>query len=108
MLTMQDQNLTFLTEQTEILKALLESKQSGTAIGIIASKLDEKMIVTGIDDILIEDGRTTVVLKHYDASGYILPSRLVPLSAIDAVCPFVASFNNPILSNIEKTRSWIG
>ena len=96
----------FLTAQSDILKVLLQSKEEGTSIGIRAGALGSDTMVTCVEDIIFEEHQTLIVLKHYDSTGYILPSHKINLSEVQGVCPFSTPFLNPFLENIEKDRTW--
>ncbi len=94
----------FIREPTEVLKALLESKDRGTAIGIKSDVLGKGMFVTGVDDILIGDGNenTTIILKGYDFTGHVLEVNYIRLTDILGVCQFSSKFGNPILKTLSK------
>lgn len=94
----------FITEPTEMFKALLDSKVHGTAIGIKSALLGKGMFVTGIDDILIGDGHenTRVILKGLDFTGHVLETNTIMLTEIEGVCRFNSKFGNPILKTISK------
>ena len=72
----------FIREPREVFKALLDSKERGTAIGIKADQLGKGMFVTAIDDILIGDGQenTRIILKGYDFTGHVLETNSVRLT----------------------------
>jgi hypothetical protein len=103
---MNVRELNFLTGPSEILQALLKSKDEGIAIGIKATCLGGDTVITGVEDIHFGDGRTLIILKQYDHTGYILPVHKINLLEIQAVCPFTTSFINPFLNNIDKDKSW--
>jgi hypothetical protein len=96
----------FLNTPSDILKALLGSKEDCTTIGIQSTALGPEIIVTCVEDIIFEEGNTCVVLKHYDTSGYILPSHKIKLNEIEGVFPFATRFVNPYISNIDKDKTW--
>jgi hypothetical protein len=98
--------LNFLNVESEILSALLKSKEEGTSIGIKASPLGTEIIITAVEDIQFHEGQTIIVLKHFDLSGYILPSSKINLPDIQAVCPFASPFHNPYLQNLDRHRTW--
>ena len=52
----------FVKEPAEIFKALLESKEQATAIGIKSEMLGKGMFVTGVEDILVGDGHLVLVI----------------------------------------------
>ena len=94
----------FIREPTEIFKALLDSKEHGTAIGIKSDLLGKGMFVTGIEEIFIGDGHenTRVILKGLDFTGHVLETNAMMLSEIEGVCRFNSKFGNPILKTISK------
>lgn len=94
----------FITDPKDVFKALLDSKDRGTAIGIKAGSLGKGMFVTGIDDILLGDGHenTKVILKGYDFTGHILERNMIGLMDIEGVCKFNSKFGNPILKALSK------
>ncbi len=94
----------FIKEPKEILKALLESKENGTAIGIKAQVLGNGMFVIGVEDILIGDGseHTRIILKGYDFTGHVLETNVIWLTDIEGVCSFASKFGNPILKTLSK------
>lgn len=94
----------FVTDPREVLKALLDSKDNGTAIGIKSKALGDGMFVTGIENILLGDGaeNTQIILKGYDFTGHVLETNAIPLTDIEGVCSFASKFGNPILKTLSK------
>lgn len=94
----------FIEDPTEIFRALLNSKERGTAIGIISPLLGKGMFVTGVEDILIGDGQENshVILKGYDFTGHILETNTIRLTDIEGVCMFSSKFGNPFLKTLSK------
>jgi hypothetical protein len=103
---MSTRELNFLTSPADVLKALLQSKEEGTSIGIRAHSLGTETIVTAVEDIVFEESQTLIIFKPYDSTGYILPSRRINLHEIQGVYPFASPFSNPYLSNLGKDKSW--
>lgn len=103
---MNVRDITFFNHQAEILQALLQSKEDGSSIGIKSAAFGPETIITAVEDIQFGEGQTMIVLKHYDSSGYMLPCHKLDLSEIEAVCPFTTRFENPILSNLDKDKTW--
>jgi hypothetical protein len=100
------QQFDFIKTPTEILQALMHSKENRTAIGISSQLLGTDVCITGIEEIILEDCNTTVVLKSYDSNGCMLQTTHLALSDISSVYPFVSELRNPFLDNMEKTKSW--
>lgn len=94
----------FIKDPKDIFKALLESKENGTAIGIKSSMLGKGMFVTAVHDILLGDGRenTHVILKGHDFTGHVLDTNSIRLTDIEGVCCFASKFGNPILKTLSK------
>lgn len=94
----------FIKEPRDIFKALLDSKDRGTAIGIKSGILGKGMFITSVDDILIGDGdrNTQVVLRGYDFTGHVLETNNILLSDIEGVCRFTSKFGNPILKTLSR------
>jgi hypothetical protein len=94
----------FVKHPKEVIKALLESKEDGKAIGIKAPVLGKGMFVTAVEDILIGDGHenTRIILKGYDFTGHVLETNTISLTEIEGVCVFDSKFGNPILKTINK------
>ena len=94
----------FIKEPRDIFKALLDSKDRGTAIGIKSGILGKGMFITSVDDILIGDGdrNTQVVLRGYDFTGHVLETNHILLSDIEGVCRFTSKFGNPILKTLSR------
>jgi len=94
----------FVRDPTNIFKALLDSKERGTAIGIKCPALGQGMFVTGVEDILIGDGHenTRIILKGFDFTGHVLETNTIRLTEIDGVCEFSSKFGNPILKTLSK------
>jgi hypothetical protein len=100
------ENNSLVHEPALVLKALINSKENGTCIGIASPILGVDMFITAVDDIVIEEGKTTIVLKHYDTTGFILPVHKVRLDEITSVQVFSSPFKNPYLENLHKDKTW--
>ena len=96
----------FVSTKAEMLGVLVNSKQSGSAVGIMSPLFGSDLVITAVEDILLEEGKTTVVFKQYDRTGYMLPSCRLTLDDLTSVCPFSSEFRNPYLDNFSKDRSW--
>jgi hypothetical protein len=99
--------LDLATSKDEILKILMTSKENGNTIGIKSDPLGDGFVMTAVDDILLEDGgETIIILKRFDITGFMLPTNMLPLQSIKAACPLMSEFKNPVLKNLDKSRSW--
>jgi hypothetical protein len=90
----------------EILKLIVESRENGSMIGISSKALGEGFFITAIEEIIIDEGEATILIKPYDVTGFILPTSKLTLAQIDAACPLMSEFKNPVLKNFEKDKSW--
>jgi hypothetical protein len=96
------------TEQTgfiftpgQVLDAIIQSNQNRTAIGIRAPGIFNGVLVTGIENIILDDDSDPIiVLKKYDSNGKFLDRDRLRLSEIESVCPFKSSFENPFLREL--------
>jgi hypothetical protein len=86
-----------------IRKELLNSKETGTAIGVYCSALGEGMFLTAVDDIIGVENDEVVVLKPLDMNGIILQRNHIGLNEIQSVCPFDSLYSNPL---IKKDREF--
>jgi hypothetical protein len=94
--------LVFISEPSEILKHLYESKTHGTVVGISAPILGNGVFLTAVEDIKMINDDHSVQLKGYDVTGYILERNRIRLSDIRAVCPFRSLFVNPYLKEFTN------
>jgi hypothetical protein len=99
---MDQVTLQILTSPSTILKALLESKLSKSVIGIRSKSLGHGTSMTTVEELIINDNETTIVLKGYDMSGYFLDRHSLRLDEIESVIPFDALFENPFLRVVQK------
>jgi hypothetical protein len=95
----------FITHPDQILEALIESHKSNTTIGIEAPGIFKGILVTGIENIVLNfDGDPVILLRKYDSNGYFLDRDRLKLSEIESVCPFTSSFENPFLRSLGSSR----
>ena len=92
-----ENNLRFIKSRTDILKALLNSRETGNAIGVYSTGLGGGMFITAVDEVYDDDNEQIIVLKRYDLSGLVLQRTNLFLSEIKAICPFEISYRNPVL-----------
>ena len=92
----------FLTDKTSILSELTSSKIYQTCVGLSSKKLGTGMFITVVEQIIIDENSTTIVLKQYDATGYLLPTNKLELDDITSLFPFKSKFNNPYLEHIKQ------
>jgi hypothetical protein len=92
----------FLLDRDSIFKQILDSTATGNLVGITSEKLGTGMFLTSVEQVIMEDeGEVIVVLKPYDATGYIFPTNRLHLSDITSLFPFKTKFQNPY---IEQTK----
>jgi hypothetical protein len=104
--TLSSEILESSSETQEMLKILLESKETGKAIGICSPLTGEGFVITVVEDIILDEAETTITIKPYDVTGFMLPVYKIQLSQITAVCPLKSNFGNPLLKNLDKGKSW--
>jgi hypothetical protein len=92
---------TFIQDKQEIFKALSNSLQRGTVIGVYSRALGEGLFLTGVDDIEHDGPRTTIVFETYDISGKPMPKTRIDASDIKTVCPFQIEYINPLLGKVK-------
>jgi hypothetical protein len=98
----------FIHSAEDILREILHSKENGNVIGIQAETLGNGIYVTGVEDVILDENETAIILKPYDMSGYIFPNKRVPLDKITLVCPLRSPVKNPFLQEIEKNENrWL-
>jgi hypothetical protein len=93
-------------QSQEILKILVESKETGRAVGISSPLLGEGFFTTAVDDIVLLEGETIILLIPFDTTGFMLPVNKLKLSQVTAVCLFRSKFKNPILKNLNRGKNW--
>lgn len=92
----------FIQDKQEIFKALSNSLQGGTVIGVYCRALGEGMFLTGVDDIEHDGtGQTTIVFETYDISGKPLAKTRIAADEIKMVCPFQTEYINPLLGKVK-------
>lgn len=101
-----EQILNLAKSSSEILKIIIESKENGNTIGISSPLLGEGFFITAVEDIILEDGETIILVKPFDVTGFLLPTNHLTLGDIDAACPLISTFKNPVLRNLDKERNW--
>jgi hypothetical protein len=103
-----DEQILNLAKGTQdILKILFDSKEHGNTVAVKSQSFGDGLVVTAVEDIILaEDGETIILFKPFDATGSVLPTNKVRLADIDAACPLISEFKNPVLRNIDKDRSW--
>jgi hypothetical protein len=90
-----------ITTRKEIFKALVESEENQSIIGITSKDLGEGMFMTSVKEILNDDDDVLIVLNSYDITGYFLEKNRVFLKNITGVIPFKAVFTNPFLKELQ-------
>lgn len=90
-----------ITRQEDIYKALVDSEENQSIIGIASEDLGRGMFMTSVREIIDEGQDVLIVLNSYDTSGCFLEKNKVYLSGINGVIPFKAVFTNPFLKALE-------
>ena len=103
-IVMQKLSTELVSGRGEMLDILAESKANGTAVGINAPILGSEIIVTAVEDIII-DQDVTILLKNYDITGYMLETNKLKLGEIRSVCAFKSPFGNPYMRTIKQGKS---
>jgi len=86
-----------IRDPKKIVEQLLESKSNGTVIGILSPLLGRIVVLTGVEDLSLEE-EPVVVLKPFNTSGNIIADVKIPLSQIELVQAFRTIFGNPLIS----------
>ena len=97
----------FITHQDEIIIEILRSKQDGNIIGIISSILGIGMHLTAVDDFILGDDDSVIILKLYDMNGHLFPTNKIPLRSVKAVFPFKSKFENPYLPKNDRLKDML-
>jgi hypothetical protein len=97
-----DQELKFIKGRKGILKALYDSKESTTIVGIVSPVLGDGMFLTAVDDINSEGQEITVSLKQYDMSGQILARTHLSLDEFKSVCSFQMIYKHPFFIHQQQ------
>ena len=101
---MEKLNMELVSEPGEMLNILSESKNGGTAVGVVAPVLGSDIHVTAVEDIVVGDD-ITIVLKNYDITGYMLGTNKLKLGDITSVCPFKSAFENPYMKTLKQGKT---
>jgi hypothetical protein len=101
---MQNIDFAFISDPDEILRALNESKNNGTVVGISAPILGNGVFLTSVESLAETDSDHVITLKGYDVTGYILERNRLRLTDIRGICPFQSKFNNPYLKELTGER----
>jgi|GEM_PF-1824220 len=104
LIPMNNVDFAFISERSEVLIALTESKKNGTIVGISAPILGNGVFLTAVDEVTSISDDYSITLKGYDITGYILERNKIRLSDIRAVCPFKLVFKNPYLKELTDER----
>ena len=83
-----------ISENGEILKALIESQESDAFLGIWASRLGEGMFMCKVDSIRNDQSGTVILLREQDLEGKKLHTHVLYLREISKVHKFNKLLNN--------------
>ena len=101
-----EQIANLIREPAEILRIIVACKENGSTVGVRSAVLGKGLFITAVDDIILEEGETIVRFMPYDVTGFMLPKTKIAIGEIEAVCPLISEFKNPVLRNIDKDKSW--
>jgi hypothetical protein len=90
-----------ITIRDDMYKALIDSEENQSIIGIASKELGPGMFMTSVREIVDDGHDLLIVLNSYDTSGYFLEKNKVYLSSITGIVPFKAMFMNPFLKEVE-------
>lgn len=93
-----------ITTRKEIYKAILESEDNQSIIGITSRDLGPGMFMTSVKEVLSDGNQQLVVLNSYDITGYFLERNKIFLKNISGVIPFKAVFTNPFLKELQAEQ----
>lgn len=103
----EDQQFDFIIDREKILQVLITGKINGSAVGVYSPALGNAMFVTGVEDVILADHDTVIVLKQYDMSGHLFENYTLSLEDILSVYPFNTPLKNPFLDHLEKDTDWL-
>jgi hypothetical protein len=95
-------SLRMVKSRKGIIKELVNSKNTGTVLGIYCPALGEGMFLTGVEDFFTAGTEQIVELKRYDLNGVLLQRDHISLAEIKTVCPFRSMYTNPVFN--KKTH----
>jgi hypothetical protein len=98
--TGEQTDFNFVKARKAIKKELMQSKETGKAIGIYCPAIGEGMFLTCVEDISTVDGEETVSLKPYDMQGILLQRNQLSLSEIKSVCLMNCLYKNPLFREL--------
>src|SRR5688500_17746094 len=90
-----------ITQREDIYKALVDSEENQSIVGIASEDLGRGMFMTSVKEMIDEGQDVLIVLNSYDTSGCFLEKNKVYLGRITGVIPFKAVFTNPFLKALE-------
>lgn len=93
----------FVSDPGDMLHCLVQSKEHGTAVGVLSPLLGNGIVVTAVEDIIVDED-ITIVLKNYDKTGYMLETNKLKLEEIKSVWPFKSPFENPWLRELSHPK----
>lgn len=88
----------------QIMRLLFDSKESGHTIAIRSNKFGEGFYITAVDEIILHEGDTTILLKSL--SGDDDPSNKIKLTEIEAVLSLVSHYSMPLSKFWTRHPTW--
>jgi hypothetical protein len=100
----QTEQLEYVSQSDEIVKALHHSKDHGNVLGICALSLGPNMVMTAVEQILEIKNDLLIVLRETDLLGLKLPEEQIFLSEIVRVHPFRTRFDDPFHVQLREMK----
>jgi hypothetical protein len=97
-----EDQLQYINEPREILRALKTSLETGKVIGILAISLGPSLVMTAVEAIMEIKNDMLIVLKETDLLGLKLPEEQILLSEIVRVHPFRSRFDDPFHARLRE------
>lgn len=104
---MTSPNLTFITDQKQILKCLTESLHRGNVVGVTSEAAGHTLFLTAVENIY-ESGVTRekmISFKKFDIHGVNHERHCIPLKQIDRVQSFQTLYKDSLRKTFRKIVS---
>jgi hypothetical protein len=94
----------FTNNPVEILQALEESRKHQKMIALFIPVNSDELFVTAVDEIIVDEKQTTIVVKQYDQTGFIIEKNRIRLADIAGVCLLNSAWQNPYMKIAIKNK----